>query len=156
MIKIREALADEAEFLSDLALRSKGHWGYSQEFLEACRDELVVDSARIGADDYQCFVAEDGDSIVGFYTLERASAERFELQALFVEPKCIGSGIGRSLVEHAVGRLSERGVRLLNIQSDPNAATFYESIGARRVGMRESASIAGRMLPLFEISVQWA
>jgi predicted N-acetyltransferase YhbS len=153
MINIREALAEEAESLSDLALRSKGHWGYSRDFLEACREELVVDSTRVGADDYLCFVAQDGTTAVGFYTLERLSATRYELEALFVEPMRIGSGIGRRLIDHAVGLLSERGAQLLTIQSDPNAAAFYQAAGAQRVGMRESASVAGRELPLFEIAI---
>ena len=33
---IRNARPQEAEWLSELAVRSKGYWGYSPEFLEAC------------------------------------------------------------------------------------------------------------------------
>ena len=35
-------LPDEARLLSELALRSKGHWGYDQAFLDACRAELTL------------------------------------------------------------------------------------------------------------------
>ncbi|MGI5472915.1 hypothetical protein [Streptomyces sp. CA-132043] len=41
-VLIRPAFATEAETLSDLALRSKAHWGYDTAFLGACRDELTV------------------------------------------------------------------------------------------------------------------
>ena len=34
-LSIREARPDEAELLSELAFRSKAHWGYDAEFLEA-------------------------------------------------------------------------------------------------------------------------
>jgi len=152
-LRIREAIPQEAHLLSRLALRSKAHWGYSQDFLDACRSELAVDASRIGTDAYQCFATLDGDSIVGFYTLENASDGSCELEALFVEPEHIGSGVGRLLIQHAVQRLSERGVERLTIQGDPHATEFYVAAGARQVGTRESDSIPGRELPLFEIEI---
>jgi predicted N-acetyltransferase YhbS len=139
--------------LSHLALRSKGHWGYSQGFLDACRSELTVDATRLGTAEYQSFVAVDGDSIVGFYILERVSAGSFELEALFVEPEHFGSGVGRLLIQHAVRKLSEHGVERFIIQGDPHATEFYVAAGARQVGTRESNSIPGRELPLFEIEI---
>ncbi|WP_245700178.1 hypothetical protein [Geodermatophilus siccatus] len=38
----RPAVPNEADALSRLALRSKGHWGYDEEFLAACRVELTL------------------------------------------------------------------------------------------------------------------
>ncbi len=152
-LRIREAFPQEANMLSRLALRSKGHWGYSQDFLDACRSELTVDASRFGTADYQCLAALDGGSIVGFYILERVSSASYELEALFVEPEHIGSGVGRLLIQHAVRRLSEQGVERLIIQGDPHATEFYVAAGARQVGTRESDSIPGRELPLFEIEI---
>ena len=140
--------------LSALALRSKAHWGYAQDFLEACRDELTVDESRIGAADYHCYVAVEGDSIIGFYSLESMREGLWELDALFVEPARIGTGIGRSLIRHALGTLSGCGATRLLIQGDPNATDFYRAAGARRAGTRESDSIPGRYLPLFEIDIE--
>ena len=152
-LTIREALPHEADLLSRLALRSKAYWGYSQAFLDACRSELTVDASRLGTDDYQCFAALDGGSILGFYTVERVSAGSYELEALFVEPEQIGTGVGRMLMQHAVRRLSERGAERLVIQGDPHATEFYLAAGARQVGMRVSESVPGRHLPLFEIEI---
>ena len=39
------------------------------------------------------------------------------------------------------------------IQGDPNASKFYEAAGARLVGTRESGSVPGRDLPLYEIDI---
>jgi predicted N-acetyltransferase YhbS len=153
-LKIREALPQEAGSLSRLALRSKAHWGYSQEFLDACRSELTVDASRLGTDEYECFVALNGNSILGFYILELASAGSYELEALFVEPEHIGVGIGRMLIQHAVQKLSRRGAKRLIIQGDPHASEFYIAAGARQIGTRESGSISGRHLPLFEIELE--
>ncbi len=155
-LNIRGALPNEAGLLSDLALRSKAYWGYPQDFLDACRSELAVDPADIGSDDYQYFVAVDRDAIVGFYALKRVSDDDYEMEALFVEPGHIGAGIGRSLIEHATGVLSQRGATRLIIQGDPNAASFYVAAGGRQIGVRESDSIPGRYLPLFEIAIRRA
>ena len=69
------------------------------------------------------------------------------------EPEHIGSGVGRLLIQHAVRRLSEHGVARLLIQGDPHATEFYVAAGARYVGTRESGSIPGRELPLFELAI---
>ena len=150
---VREAHTEEADLLSELAMRSKAHWGYSRGFLDACRIELTVDRDRIGSDEYHCFVAIDETEILGFYTIENVSASVSELEALFVEPAHIGTGIGRFLVQHAIQTLSERKVARLIIQGDPHATDFYLAAGAREIGHRESASIPGRTLPLFEIDI---
>jgi hypothetical protein len=57
------------------------------------------------------------------------------------------------MIADALRRSVARGFRVLEIQGDPNAARFYERVGARRIGERESASVPGRMLPLFELAV---
>ena len=116
------------------------------------RVSVRADSRRIPTR-HESFAAVDGDSIVGFYTLERRAANSYELEALFVEPEHIGSGVGRSLIQDAVRRLSERGAERLTIQGDPHATEFYTAAGAKQVGTRESGSIPGRKLPLFEIEL---
>lgn len=152
-MRIREAIPQESNYLSALAFRSKRHWGYSKDFMDACRLELTVDSSRMGTDGFQCFVAADGEAIIGFYTVERVSASSFELGALFVEPEHIGRGVGRALIQDANRRLSGLGIKRLLIQGDPHATQFYLAAGAVEVGMRESGSVPGRQLPLFEITL---
>ena len=152
-LRIREARADEAEWLSALAMRSKAVWGYPAEFMEACRAELAVSPARIRTGSYHCFVAEDDHGILGFHALEALPDGDFELAAMFVEPRHIGTGVGRALIEHAKHWAAELGARRLFIQGDPNAADFYRAAGGTSFGTRESGSIPGRFLPLFAISL---
>ena len=137
--------------LSDLALRSKGHWGYSKEFLARCRDELTVTPDDLRDTRYWCYVAVKGETIVGYYALRPDTQKSLELDALFVEPIHIGQGIGKVLIEHALGKAADLGRTRVTIQGDPNATAFYLSVGALQIGERESASIPGRLLPLFEI-----
>ncbi len=150
-IVIRNARRTEATELSGLAMRAKAYWGYSHEFMDACREELSVPQGNLENDRFCYVVAEHHGAIVGYYALERLSASEFELEALFVEPKHIGSGIGRALITQAKKRAATAGGRTLLVQGDPHAENFYRAAGGRLTGRRESASIPGRFLPIFEI-----
>lgn len=140
---IRAAWPDEGRGLSELALRSKGHWGHDAAFLERCREELTVPRAAIENGDVH--VAERDVVVAGFHRLAGA-----ELVALFVTPEWIGRGVGRALLDHARELARSRGVERLTIESDPDAEPFYLGQGARRVGERISRS-TGRTLPLLEL-----
>ncbi|MEM7355814.1 MAG: GNAT family N-acetyltransferase [Acidobacteriota bacterium] len=148
---IRRAKPEEAEQLSELAFRSKGYWGYSPEFMEACREELTLSPAYVRtASTYAALMAE---RIVGFYALARMSDDEVELGFLFVEPEAIGQGFGRQLIEHAKSEARDSGYATMVIPGDPNAARFYEAAGGRLVGETPSGSIPGRMLPLLHIDL---
>lgn len=139
--------------LSDLALRSKAHWGYSPEFLEACRYELSYGEEHLLAEDRRFFVLEHAESLIGFYALTQQSHTDVELAALFVEPACIGKGFGRLLIEHAKSVATTMGATRLTIQGDPNAERFYVAAGGVLTGKKESESIPGRFLPTFSINL---
>lgn len=148
-ITIRRAQAPEARRLSEVAFHSKAYWGYSPEFMAACRRELTYTPADLRANPF--FVAEVDGRIVGFYGLASLSPTEIELEALFIEPAYIGQGYGRALIDHAKVTAQNLGAAALIIQGDPNAAPFYRAAGGRLTGQRESASIPGRYLPTFVI-----
>jgi len=148
--QIRRARPDEAEALSELAVVSKGSWGYPGEFLAACRQELSLSPETIAST--PVFVAEVGEGVVGFYSLQGAPPEG-ELGHLFVDPGWTGKGYGRRLWDHAIATARGIGFTSLLIESDPFAEAFYRAVGAQRIGKRESGSIPGRMLPLLRIEL---
>ena len=151
--RLRPARAGESRLLSELALRSKAHWGYSPEFLEACRAELSYGEEQLQSEHMRFFVLESARGIVGFYALAHQSGTEFELDALFVEPALIGNGFGRLLVEHAKSVASAMGGTKLTIQGDPNAERFYVAVRGVLTGKKESGSIPGRFLPTFSINL---
>jgi GNAT superfamily N-acetyltransferase len=151
---VRAARPQEAAEISELAMRSKAHWGYSQEFMEVCRKELTVTPGDIFSVDLQYWVAEWDSTLVGYYALEKHTEQKYELEALFVEPVYIGRRVGKALLAHAKSRALVLGATTLVIQGDPNAAAFYLAAGGKQVGTHESASIPGRNLPLFEIELK--
>ena len=70
-----------------------------------------------------------------------------ELDACFVEPSAIGSGVGRALWEKAEALARAGGAVEIGLDSDPFAEGFYKAMGAVRVGEAPSGSIPGRVLP---------
>ncbi|MEE8545291.1 MAG: hypothetical protein V3T29_05715 [Alphaproteobacteria bacterium] len=61
---IRPARPGEAAALTDLALRSKAHWGYDAAFMAACRAELTVTPAQAASGLVQVY--EEGGRAFGF------------------------------------------------------------------------------------------
>lgn len=149
--QIRRARPQEAAALSELALRSKAVWGYSQSFMAACRDELSLDAQFI--ENHPVFVIETDRGIAGFYALEHISSTQVELGFLFVAPAYIGRGLGKSLLTHAKEQALLLGYEMMVIQGDPNAERFYIAAGAHLVGEKKSGSISGRSLPLFQLDL---
>ncbi|MGI8565423.1 MAG: GNAT family N-acetyltransferase [Pyrinomonadaceae bacterium] len=142
---IRRALAIESVMLSELALRSKAHWGYDADFLEKCRAELTLSPAYITEN--HVYVVVESECVIGFYSM-KAAEDYVELDHLFVEPGALDRGYGRSLWQHAVATASRLGYSQIVIQSDPHAESFYQAMGATRFALAASSISPGRMLPM--------
>jgi GNAT superfamily N-acetyltransferase len=141
---LRAATVDDAPVLSELAVRSKGHWGYDAGFLERARRELTVTAEDV--ERLVLRVAMDDGTPLGFSAVDVHSAPA-ELLALWVDPSAIGTGIGRALLRDALSTAAAHGTGGLLVESDPNAETFYLHHGARRLGERRSPTTK-RLLPL--------
>jgi GNAT superfamily N-acetyltransferase len=151
-LNLRAARPDEVAALSELALRSKAHWGYDDAFMAACGDELTLhpDDLASGV----VVVAEADGEPIGLSRLTGPDGEGIgETDMLFVAPERIGTGIGHALFARLRADAVARGCTALRIEADPNAAAFYEHEGAVRVGEVPSASISGRVLPLLRLDL---
>ena len=144
-------MPDQALSLSNLAFRSKAHWGYSDDFMHSCRDELTYTADQIKNN--LCYFLQRNKKLIGFYLLASVNQNDCELEALFVEPTAIRNGYGRNLIDHAKETARNKGYKKIIIQSDPNSVDFYLAVGSVRSGESPSASIAGRVLPMFELKL---
>ncbi|HVF87958.1 MAG TPA: GNAT family N-acetyltransferase [Pyrinomonadaceae bacterium] len=147
---IRRAVAIESATLTELALRSKAHWGYDTDFLEKCRAELTLSPPYITEN--HVFVVEESECVIGFYSL-KAVEDYVELDHLFVEPGALRRGYGKSLWQHAVETASRLGYSQIVIQSDPHAEAFYQAMGATRFALAASSISPERMLPMLRFSL---
>jgi GNAT superfamily N-acetyltransferase len=157
-LTIRRAQAADAESITELAIRSKAHWGYDDEFMQVSRKKLTITPAYILMN--PIFVAEMDGQLAGFYSLikwrdlEYPEDNAQELDYLFIEPSFIGTGVGRALWGHAVNVAQALGAVNLLIVSDPNAEGFYAKMGAVTFGQQESTSRKGRFLPLMRYGLK--
>ncbi|MEU0134686.1 GNAT family N-acetyltransferase [Streptomyces sp. NPDC006296] len=149
-MRIRPGRSEEAGALTELALRSKAHWGYDEAFLAACRAELTLTRGDLA--DGRTAVAEEDGRVLGFTTLAGDPPEG-ALAMMFVEPDVIGRGVGRLLYAHTVGAARRCGFVRLTVDADPHAEAFYRAMGARRTGSVPSGSVPGRELPRLEIAL---
>jgi N-acetylglutamate synthase-like GNAT family acetyltransferase len=100
----------------------------------------------------QVQVAQRNADVIGVaqIVLHGATAD---LAKLFVEPTCLRGGVGRALLAWAMDAARHGGARELIIESDPDAAGFYQRMGAVSDGEVASGSIAGRMLPRLRLDL---
>lgn len=132
---IRRAFPEEATTLTQIALDAKRHWGYPEHWIKHWESDLTISSDFIR--DNHVYVADDDGEIRGFYAL-CVSGDKAELEHLWVTPACIGTGIGKELFLDAMERAAAVDVRDVELTADPNAAGFYERMGAVQIGEAES------------------
>ena len=147
---IRLARPEEAPVLTRLAIRSKAHWGYDASFMAACNSELTVTADQIA--ERATFVFEEQARALAFYRVE-VEAETADIALFFVDPFELRRGIGTKMWHQLLDLCRRRGAIRITIASDPNAADFYLSLGAKPVGTVPSESVAGRSLPLLEYAL---
>lgn len=137
---IRRALPEEASTLTTIALEAKRHWGYPEHWIKHWESDLTISADFVR--DHHVYVAEADGEIRGFYALcvggDPASTSKAELEHLWVTPASIGTGVGKELFLDAMERAAALEVRDVEIVADPNAAGFYERMGATQIGEVES------------------
>lgn len=134
--------------LTNIALKSKFFWGYSNEQIEDWREDLTITSKMF--DEYHIYKYIIKDEIVGFYVLERINISTSCLHFLFILPKYIRQGIGSKLLMHAIKYCLNENCTVLTLIADPNSEKFYVKHGFKKVSKKES-SIKGRFLPEMEL-----
>jgi GNAT superfamily N-acetyltransferase len=149
VLTFRRAAPEDAEPLTDLTMASKAHWGYDHQFMERARPSLTVTLEYLQAN--ACWVAERDGGVVGWFSLVDVPGGLL-LDNFWLLPAHIGFGIGRRMWHEAVNRAAAAGAERLTLEADPNAAGFYERMGAKRTGSVITPS-TGRELPVYEVAL---
>ncbi|PFO83539.1 GNAT family N-acetyltransferase [Bacillus cereus] len=146
---VRTASLNEANELSHIALISKATWDYSEEFIQACKEDLTI------MDDYimnnYVYVLESEGIKIGFFSFQRK--EEDALDFLYLHPNYKGKGYGKLLWQSVVEKAVELGMKCFTIDSDPNAKGYYMKMGAKLIGETPSTVFKDRLLPLLRYDV---
>ena len=149
--KITRATPDQAETLTQIAFAAKRHWGYPDAWIQLWSPVLTITPEFI--ETHETYVAWMDEGLAGFCAISQKNVKA-SLEHLWVSPDYIGKGIGAALFKHMLARCRELGVRVLRIESDPNAQGFYEYLGAKKIG-EIVGEVDGqpRVLPLLEMKL---
>ncbi len=145
---IRSAKVQDCHLLSNLAYKSKAYWGYTEDFLQQCKEDLTVTKGYI--EENPVFVMESDNKIIAFYSL---TINEMKLDALFIDPDYIGKGLGRMIWDHLLNKAKELGISEFTLDSEPNAEGFYLKMGAKNIGSTPSTVFPDRHLPLMKVDV---
>jgi ribosomal protein S18 acetylase RimI-like enzyme len=143
-VRIREAEAKDAEPIASIHVRAwqEAYRGQLDDgYLDGLtpQDRLPTTRTMIESppDDLRVWVAEEEGSPVGFAVTgvsQDADADRRtgELYAVYLEPDRVGTGVGRTLCDHAIADLRSRGfttATLWVLETNERARAFYEKAG---------------------------
>jgi ribosomal protein S18 acetylase RimI-like enzyme len=144
MVDIRPASQDDVSMIAAINIRG---WQAAfrdvlpEEFLNRMdpeESESFVDEKISQGDPYHLAVAEDDGKVVGYVMLgppiseDLGSSAIRELYSLYIEPDRIGTGLGRSLMDHALQYLRNGHwdyAVLWTLRDAQRTSRFYERAG---------------------------
>ncbi|WP_145083614.1 GNAT family N-acetyltransferase [Aureliella helgolandensis] len=94
------------------------------------------------------YVATLNESVVGTGMLDHANGQ---VDAVFVRPERMGTGVGHSIMAHLESRAIAAGLTLLTLNSTLNAAPFYRKcgfVGEQRGVYESSRGISLACIPM--------
>lgn len=148
---ISRAQPQHANQLTEIAISAKRHWNYPEAWIQHWLPQLTISEEYISTNEVWMMV--DERKPIAFYALSQIE-EGYELGHLWVLPEYIGKGIGKQLLQHAFERCKLLNISTLKIYADPNAQTFYEKMGAKKIDEYYSDLFGeDRVLPVMEIAI---
>jgi GNAT superfamily N-acetyltransferase len=131
-VHVRTAVVGERRALEELMMRASIAGTRYGEELRAHPDAVSVPAEQFA--DGLVRVAERDGAVAGFAVLLGPVDGACELDAIFVEPELMGTGIGRVLMEDAVARAADWGATHIDVIANPDAIAFYERMGFTKEG----------------------
>ena len=136
---MRAARAADEGRLRELTFESKAHWGYEHDLVRGWADGLTFEDSQ------ERWLVEIDGTIVAWAALDPPTGAIAVLDHLWVAPALMGRGLGSRLFHLAADRARELGAERLEWSSEPNAVSFYEKLGGRK--LRDQVTEWGRLAP---------
>ena len=149
-MKIDKVSDTDTQQLTLLTMRSKAYWGYAPEQIEAWREALTITKDYLKQ--AEVYKLTQSNELIGYYSYKRLDEQTAKLDNLFIDPKYIRKGYGKSLMHHFLQQVKAGSYKRITLESEPNAAEFYEQFGFIIVGQMET-SIPNRYLPTMEFEL---
>ncbi len=148
-MKIKKATIHDSGILTEITMKSKAYWGYSEEQIMEWENFLTISIDYIEKNSVYKLIINN--SIIGYYSYFKTEKDSIKLDNLFILPKYIGLGYGKKLMQDFINRIqTENSIKKITLDSEPNAEIFYQKIGFVKVGEFET-SIKNRFMPIMEM-----
>lgn len=141
---IREATINEVDMLNTFIRLSKGHWGYSDSFLDEFIARWGLNKSYLENNSVQ--VIEKSGDIVGIFGFSVNANNEIELDLFFINAVMIGKGFGKMMWRKCIEYAKLREWKSFKLISDPNAELFYQHMGAKKI--MDYESFPGRFVPI--------
>jgi ribosomal protein S18 acetylase RimI-like enzyme len=158
-IAVRAATPDDADAIVEASVRAweEGFRGIVPAEIDPRQawDRDLVRERLTEAEGKTGHAVGELDGRVMGYVVFGASRDRDaprrtgEIWALYVHPEAWRRGLGRALVDHALGELRERrfrGATLWTLAGSPSARAFYEACGLAPTGASQRREALGNAL----------
>lgn len=150
-LKISRANSEHANQLTQIAISAKRHWNYPEAWIQYWLPQLTISEEYISTN--EIWMMSNEEKPIAFYSISQ-DEEGYELGHLWVLPEYIGKGIGKQLFSHFRERCRLLNISSLKIYADPNAQSFYEKMGAKKISEHHSDLFGeDRVLPIMEITL---
>ncbi len=83
-MKIEKANLNDAEQLTELAIRSKDYWNYGPIQVEEWREDLTISSKHI--EEKHVYKLVNNNKLIGFYAYQLENLKAVKLSFFFIEP----------------------------------------------------------------------
>ncbi len=133
--------------LTVLTKLSKAYWGYSQKQIDLWSDDLTITSKYIEENEVYKLIVNN--EIIGYYSYFKIEKQIVLLDNIFILPKYIGKGFGKTLMHDLFVIVSNDGFSIIRLYSEPKAEMFYQKLGFVPKGEYHS-KISDRYLAIME------
>jgi predicted N-acetyltransferase YhbS len=151
--RIRSARVDDAEALTQIAVRATKHDGYDDGAISRFMPGLKVNPTLIAAG--LVFVTEDEQGVARGYVALRPTGMGglLLLEGIFVDPVCSRGGVGTRLFAAAVELSRKMAGSVILIYSNPHSVGFYARLGAVQIGVTPFVFSPDVQLSIFAFSI---
>ena len=150
-LSILRANGEDNIILTEITIRSKAYWNYSEEQMQKWHVVLTISAEYISENETYKLVSNE--QIVGYYSFIKENNSIVKLDNMFVAPEFIGKGYGKILMNDFVEKIRLTDTQKIILEADPNTETFYKKFGFVVIRKLQS-SIAGRFLPVMEMTLK--
>ena len=144
-----EASFIDSEELTDVAVRSKRHWGYSKEAMELWNENLTVTENYLK--EHTVIKAVLEDEIVGFFSLEEIKPTT-RIAHFWIDTPYLRKGYGSYLFKYMMNFLKSKNVEKATLVIDPNSQRFFEKKGGTVINKIEH-KVKNKFLLIVEFPV---